>query len=316
MPIEHARMTARRRFLAHAAMVAASSALPPAWLVAASAHPQLKVLPLTDRLSLISGGGGNVVLFNSPEGVLLVDGGAPEATTALLATIRKQTGVGRIHTLFNSHWHHDQTGANTVLGSRGTRIIAHENTRLWLGTDVDSKWESRQYPPLPVKARPNQTFYTAASLAFGGEQIDYGHLPQAHTDGDLYVWFRHANVLVGGGVLSSTTYPVIDYITGGWLGGMSTAVRTLAELGNATTKFVPATGNVMTLTEVHGEQQMLAETLLRLSKLLAQGMSVQDMIDAMPTRNFDPHWGDPTLFIANAWPGLVNRARELGVSIV
>jgi hypothetical protein len=40
------------------------------------------------------------------------------------------------------------------------------------------------------------------------------------------------------------------------------------------------------------------------------------MIAATPARDFEAKWGDPSLFIANAWPGLVYRARELGVSIV
>ena len=61
---------------------------------------------------------------------------------------------------------------------------------------------------------------------------------------------------------------------------------------------------------------MLATLKLKLSQLLAQGMSVQDMLAAAPTRDFDARWGDPALFVANAWPGLVQRARELGVSIV
>ena len=67
---------------------------------------------------------------------------------------------------------------------------------------------------------------------------------------------------------------------------------------------------------VVAEQQMLDTMRRRLSKLLAEGMSSQDMIDAKPAQDFDAQWGDPRLFIANAWPGLVHRAREIGVAIV
>ena len=162
------------------------------------------------------------------DGVLLVDGGAPEHSPAVLAAVRELTGKSQVHTLFNTHWHWDQTGSNAALGAAGTRIIAHENTRLWLGTDVDSKWENRSYGRLPAKARPSKTFYTTGQLDFGGEQIEYGYLFQAHTDGDIYVHFRKANVLVAGDVLSVGRYPVIDYITGGWIGGMATAAQQLA----------------------------------------------------------------------------------------
>jgi glyoxylase-like metal-dependent hydrolase (beta-lactamase superfamily II) len=105
----------------------------------------LTVSELTDKLFVICGGGGNVTVFNSTEGVLLVDGGSPERSSEVLKLVKKRTGAAKIHTLFNTHWHWDQTGSNETLGKAGTRIIAHENTRLWLTTDVDSKWQKRVF---------------------------------------------------------------------------------------------------------------------------------------------------------------------------
>jgi glyoxylase-like metal-dependent hydrolase (beta-lactamase superfamily II) len=276
----------------------------------------LSVTELTDQLFVICGGGGNVTVLNSSEGVLLVDGASPERSSEVLQLVKQRTGTARIHTIFNTHWHWDQTGSNVALGKTGTRIIAHENTRLWLGTDVDLKWQHRVYPRLPSKARPTQTFYTAGTLAFGGQTINYGYLPQAHTDGDLYVHFKEANVLVAGDVLSVGSYPILDYCTGGWIGGLADATQTLTGLSDAYTRVIPGTGPVQTRADLEAEHGMLAALKLRLAKLLAQGMSVQDMLAAAPTREFDARWGDPTLFVANAWPGLVHRARELGVAIV
>jgi cyclase len=276
----------------------------------------LKVEDIADRLFVISGGGGNVTVFNSPEGVLLVDGGSHERSAEILKLVRQRTGTAKIHTLFNTHWHWDQTGSNPTLGAAGTRIFAHENTRLWLGTDVDSKWERRVYTRLPPQARPNQTFYTNGTLPFGGETLDYGYLPQAHTDGDIYVFFKQANVLVAGDVLSAGAYPVLDYCTNGWIGGMANATQTLLSLGKPDTRVIPGTGPVQTQADLQAEHDMLATLKLKLSQLLAQGMSARDMLAAAPTRDFDAKWGDPTLFVTNAWPGLVQRARELGVSIV
>jgi len=276
----------------------------------------LAVVPLGNGLSVVTGGGGNVTVFQSPEGVLLVDGGSPERSADVLKLIEAHTGASRIHTLFNTHWHWDQTGSNRTLGQAGTRIIAHENTKLWLGTEVSCKWQDRVYKPLPKVARPNQTFYTTGLLTFGGEHIDYGYLPQAHTDGDLYVFFRHANVLVVGDVVSVGSYPIIDYSTNGWIGGLLDATKTLVGLADSTTRIVPGTGPVQTRSDVAVERDMLATMKLRLSQLLAQGMSAPDMLAAAPSREFDAHWGDPTLFISNAFPGMTQRARELGVNIV
>ncbi len=76
---------------------------------------------------------------------------------------------------------------------------------------------------------PTRPFYTEGTLQFGGERIDYGYLPQAHTDGDIYVFFRNANVLVAADVAAAGRYPLIDYITNGWIGGMTTALQTLVD---------------------------------------------------------------------------------------
>ncbi len=285
-------------------------------LAAPAAAPQLTLTPLADRLTLICGGGGNVVVFNAPEGVLLVDGGSPEQSARVLSAVRALSGQKGVHTLFNTHWHWDQTGSNKTLGAAGTQIIAHENTRLWLSTDADVKWQKRVYPRLPPQARPTKTIYTTDTLAFGGEQIDYGYLPQAHTDGDLFVYFRKANVLVGSDVLSAGRYPIIDYSTGGWIGGLAEATHQLLQLGNEQTQYIPGTGTVLSRTDVQAEREMLVTVQQRLPKLLAQGMSAPDMVAAAPLRDQEAQWGDPTQFITNAWPGLVARARELGVSIV
>lgn len=308
----------RRLFLSAVVPAAGAALVLPQWAAAADKKDAgaLTVSELTDKLFVISRGGGNVTVFNSPEGVLLVDGGSPERSGEVLKLVKKRTGASKIHTLFNTHWHWDQTGSNETLGKAGTRIIAHENTRLWLTTDVDSKWQQRTFKPLPKQALPNKTIYTNETLQFGGEQIDYGYLPQAHTDGDLYVFFKNANVLVASDVVSSGSYPVIDYCTNGWIGGLNTATQTLLGLSNDSTRIVGGLGAPLARADLDAENSMLAAMKTRLAKLLAQGMSVQDMLAAAPTRDFDAKWGDATLFISNAWPGLVQRARELGVSIV
>ena len=306
----------RRNFIRRVGPAATLGVAWARWAGAAPATTPLTVVPLGNGLSVISGGGGNVTLFESPQGVLLVDGGSPERSAEVLKLVKARTGASKVHTLFNTHWHWDQTGSNRTLGPAGTRIIAHENTKLWLGTEVISKWQNRIYQPLPRDARPNQTFYTTGSLSFGAEQIDFGYMPQAHTDGDLYVFFRNANVLVAGDVVSVGSYPIIDYSTNGWIGGLVEGTQTLMGLADAKTQIIPGTGPVQTRADVEAEHAMLATLKLNLSRLLAQGMSVQDMLAAKPTRDFDAHWGDPTLFVANAWPGLVERARELGVHIV
>lgn len=302
----------RRTFLAAAGSTAACTL----YAGQPAAPTGVSETQLADRLWLIAGYGGNVTVFDSPEGVLLVDGGAPEYAARLLQHVQRLTGTQRVHTLFNTHWHHEQTGSNLPLGKAGSRIIAHEYTKLWLTTDVESRWSGRTYQPLPKAALPNQTFYTAGSLAFGGEQIDYGHLGQAHTDGDIYVRFTRANVLVAGDVVSVGRFPVVDPDSNGWIGGIATAAETLVGLCNDATKVVPGLGAPQGLAHLKAEQAMLETLRQRLARLLAQGMSASEMIAAKPAAEFEAEWGDPQLFIRNAYTGMAHRARELGVSIV
>jgi glyoxylase-like metal-dependent hydrolase (beta-lactamase superfamily II) len=305
----------RRRFLT-SVVPAAALGVAAMRVPAAAGKAPLTITQLSSNLSLIAGAGGNVTMLNTPDGVLLVDGGAREHSAQLLQAVREITGSARVHTLFNTHWHADQTGSNATLGAAGTRIIAHENTRLWLTTDVEETWEQRVYQPLPKIAQPNQTFYTTGSLAFGGEQIDYGYLPQAHTDGDIYVFFRKANVLVAGDVVSVGAFPVIDYCTNGWIGGLGTALQSLLDLADAKTQVVPGSGAAQSRDHLGAELAMINTLKQRLSRLLAQGKSASEMIAAQPAQEFQAQWGDPTLFIRNCYPGMVHRAGELGVSIV
>src|SRR5205085_1473881 len=173
-----------------------------------------------DRVLLFSGAGGNVVVLEGGDGLLMVNGGRRERSADLLASIAQQCHRTRVQLLFNTDWHSDHTGSNETLAASGTRIVAHENTKEYLTQDLFVDWENRTYPKLPARALPTETFYTSAKLAFDREPVEYGHLGQAHTDGDLYVFFRASNVLVVGDVLGVGRYPVPDYTTGGWLGGL------------------------------------------------------------------------------------------------
>ena len=119
-----------------------------------------------------------------------------------------------MQTLFNTHWHPEQTGLNEALGKAGKTIISHENTRLWLSTDITWSWNGQQFKRLPKVAQPNKTFYTTGQLDSG---IRYGYIPDAaHTDGDMYVYFPTQNVLVVGDVVSQSRLAGCG-LADGWL---------------------------------------------------------------------------------------------------
>ena len=150
--------------------------------------------------------------------------------------------AGKVHTLFNTHWHPEQTGSNESLGQAGATIVAQENTKQWLTTDVTWSWNGRRFTRLPKVAQPNKTFYTSGTL---DSDVRYGHIPDAaHTDGDMYVFFPTQNVLAVGDVVSNQGWPVVDWATGGWIGGMAGGLQRLQTLANDQTRIVPGRGPV------------------------------------------------------------------------
>jgi glyoxylase-like metal-dependent hydrolase (beta-lactamase superfamily II) len=295
----------RRHFLGALAGAAGAS------LCRADAAP-LAAVKLTDNFIQITGAGSNVLAVIGADEVLMVDGGLKERSADLLKLVAEQSGGRPVKTLFNTHWHPEHTGSNEALGKAGAKIIASENTKLWLGTEIDVGWQKKTYEPSPKAALPNQTFYNSGKMTFGKEQVEYALMPQAHTDGDIYVFFPGSNILVAGDVVSVGSYPILDYTTGGWIGGMVNSQRTLLQLINMDTRIMPGTGPVQTKADLQALNEMCNTLRDRLVKLMKQGMGPKEMIAAKPTKEFDEKWGDPELFIANAYRGLWGHVRELG----
>jgi glyoxylase-like metal-dependent hydrolase (beta-lactamase superfamily II) len=149
-------------------------------------------------------------------------------------------------------------------------------------------------------------------MTVGRERIEFGPLGPAHTDGDIYVFFPDANVLVAGDVLAVGTYPIADYISGGWLGGLMTATKTLLDLANDQTRVIPGTGPIQTRADLKVQHEMLVTLRERLHQMMRKGMGTNDMFAAGATKEFDARCGDPTLFLSVTYRGMWLHVRELG----
>src|ERR1700689_574235 len=262
---------------------------------------------LTDKVTLITGAGNNIVALAGDGGNLLVDcGDAAHAQDVLKL-------AGSVTKVINTHWHLESTGANETMAKAGAKLVSHVHTLLWMAQEIIHDWEKKVFPPRPKEAQPTETFYTTGKTAFGGEPVEYGLMPVAHTDGDIYVHFTQSNVLVAGDVVQAGRLPMLDYPTGGWIGGMQEAHRALLRLANDTTKIVPATGPVMTKAEVQASLDILTKVREQLVKLMKQGKGAKDMIEAKALKDFEGQLsGDPDQFIFTAYRGLWAHARELG----
>lgn len=169
---------------------------------------------------------------------------------------------------------------------------------------------------LPEAGRPTETFREQGSLQSGAERIEYGYLLEAHTRGDIYVFFRDSNVLAVGDVASPLRDPVHDWFAGGWLGGRVDALDDLLELAADDTLIVPAYGPVMTRAELQAERDMMLHLYDRTTSLITQGYSAQDMLDAGVLQEVSRAFEDPYRFLYDVSKGLWAHYTNFGGNIV
>lgn len=261
---------------------------------------------LTERVTVLNGGGANIVAVTTTDGLVLVDSGAPKSFTA----------PARVRALFNTHYHRDQTGNNETVGATGAKIIAHERTRQWMSTDYWVPADDRYQKARTKAAWPTEVFETARSWTMGGEQINCGYLLLAHTNGDIYVHFKNADVLAVGDVASPLRDPALDWFTGAWIGGRVDAMDQLLKIANDQTKIVPAYGPVMSRREFQVERDMMEEVRKLLFDHVREGEGPKDMLKAGLLNGLPRTWKDPEKFLYDAAKGLWAHHDKLGANVV
>jgi cyclase len=282
----------RRRFL-YVSATALASALRPTF---AGAQARITTTDLGGA-KLLQGAGCNVIALPGPDGALMIDGGRAANAEALLAAVKSATRVSRIHTLINTHWHPDQTGANEAVGKSGGVIFAHDKTKTLLSNTVYSAvgFTSR-VPPLTKEGRPTKTTRGDGSMEFGGQQIEYGYMPAAHTDGDLFVHFPKLSLLAVGGVVSAEEWPLLDYRNGAWLGGRVRALERLAKVVRPDTRVVPATGRMMTGADIVRHRDMYQKLFTTMIGYLNMGLGPEDAAQRNPLKEYEKEFGDASDF--------------------
>ncbi len=298
----------RREFLGRSAVLGGAML---GWGRAGYAQPAL--LPaerLADKIFVVRGPDANSVAVETSEGIILVDGGRSTWSGALLARVGDELGSKPFRALFNTHWHPEHTGSNSTLGAQGVPIIAHENTKLWLSTEVWVRWSDEKYPPLPAAGLPTSTFYESGSMELAERTIEYRYLLNAHTDGDICLFFPDENVLVTGGHVSNDGWPVIDWWTGGWLGGLLDGYETLLEVANEQTRIVPSFGPMMSRSDLRSQYEMYLTIFERLQSMLRKSYGTDEVLAARPTAEYDARWGDPEVFVTLAFNSLWGHLRD------
>jgi cyclase len=285
-------VSTRRGFLKTAA---AGLAVPYAF----AQTPKITAAPLGEDLYVLAGAGCNVVVQTGAVGVLMVDGGLAKNAASLAQAVAALPKAGPVLTLFNTHWHPEQTGSNETLGMAGATIIAQENTRLWLQQNITWPYNGEKFKKFSRIAQPNKTFYDKGALDSG---IRYGYIPDAaHTDGDLYVFFPRQNVLAVGDAAYGEGWPVVDWWTGGWIGGIVGGLQRLQSIAKPDTKIVPAQGPVLSLADIAAQAEMYSTIYDRLNQMLNKGRGPSEAVEAKPAKEFEAKMGNSDAFIRRAF---------------
>jgi cyclase len=306
--------TGRRRFLKRSAVLA-GSALPVAGVgrllgQAPEAAGGIETQRISERVLFVQGPDSNVLVFDCSEGLVLVDGGHADWFEALHTAIAREFPGRPLRALINTHWHPEQIGSNLALGQQGVEIIAHENTRLWLGTEIWQRWSGLTFSPLPDAALPTTSFFDDGTLQFGTLTLHHGYLRGAHTDGDIWLYAEEDDVLMTGGLVSNGRWPLLDWWTGGFIGSMLDCFVTLLTVPGDNTTIIPSFGPVMTLDELRAQNQMYLTVFDRLHASFIRGESLEELLALRPTAEFDATMGDPTQFLTLAWQSIEGHLRD------
>jgi glyoxylase-like metal-dependent hydrolase (beta-lactamase superfamily II) len=287
----------RRSFLQVGAAAAGGALLPS--FAHAQSTARITAIDLGGA-TLLQGAGCNVVAMRGADGALMIDGGLAANADALLAAVKGATGSSRINTLINTHWHPEQVGANEAVGRSGAVIFAHAKTKQALSNSVYSVMFTGRRAPLPEVARPNRVVRADGSMPFDGQQIDYGYMPAAHTDGDLYIHLPKMNLLVVGGVMSAAEWPLLDYRNGAWLGGRVRALEHLADVVTPDTRVVAASGGMMSGRDVVRHRDMYQTLFKTMIGYLNMGLGPDDAVTRNPLKEYQSEFGDPSEFTYGA----------------
>jgi len=291
----------RRSFINSASLLAAGILLAPKDLFAqaqspvitimkAAATAKINITKLRGNISILEGSGGNIAVFNGPEGKLMVDAGIgvskPNVSAALLSVSHNP-----LKYLVNTHWHFDHADGNEWVHAAGATIIAHENTRKHLANSVRVEDWNYTFPPAPKSALPTIIVKTHHNLQFNGEAIHINYYTPAHTDCDLSVYFPHADIIHVGDTFWNGYYPFSDYSTGGSIDGAIRAAERNVGMTTKNTIVIPGHGPVGNRAQLIAFRDMLIDVRGKVAKLKQQGKSINDIIAARPTADYDTQWG-------------------------
>jgi glyoxylase-like metal-dependent hydrolase (beta-lactamase superfamily II) len=255
---------------------------------------QIKITDLGRRTYLLEGQGGNIAVAVGSDGIIMVDAElAPlhDKIKAALAELSNQP----VKYLVNTHFHGEQTGGNAPFHRDGAIIVAQDNVRVRLLAGTSNPVTGNTSPPAPPDAIPTVTYIGGSKMVeTGNRQALLTHATNAHTDGDIWIYFEDANVIFTGDLFyNNSRYPMIDYANGGDIRGMIRANEAFLKLANDATRIASSRGGAVAgKAEVAAFRTMLVTARDRMAELIGKGLSEEEAVAAKPFADLDATWAD------------------------
>ena len=254
---------------------------------------EIGVKKITDTLFLLYGLGGNIAALIGDEGVLIVDDQVPSIIPKVKRAIKKLGGDKIIYSI-NTHWHFDHSEGNLALDPKVTKIISQSNARdnMVKGGLIDLVSSQIYQDPYPERALPVITHENGMTLYFNNEEIEIVHFGSAHTSGDSVVIFHNQKAVHFGDVFVTEGYPFIDVNSGGSIDGLINFLEKTVKKLKPETIVLPGHGEIATVQDVIDTIEMLKIVRQRVYNLIEEGKTLQQTIDAKPTKEFDDKYPD------------------------
>ena len=278
---------------------------------ASSPPPNLEVIEVRPSFFVIAGAGANVGVQVGEDGVVVVDTGSATGAPAVLAAI-KRISPKPIRYVIDTGPDADHVGGNETIATAGEKLFGGglpgggqpnaANPADSIVPILSAEGVLRHMAKLPAGGWPTEVFhYSRKYMYLNGEAIEVLHQLSAHTDSDVFAFFRRSDVVMAGDVLDTRQFPVIDVERGGSIQGEIAALNRLSELAIASTPVVtreagtivvPGHGRLCDQYDVVEYRDMVTIIRDHVRDLIKAGKSLAEVQAAQPAKGYMGRYGN------------------------
>lgn len=251
---------------------------------------KIRPVRVTENIYMLKGSGGNIGVFVGKDGTLMIDDQFAPLSNKINGAIKTISG-GEIRFLINTHLHGDHSGGNENFKRMGATIVAHDQVRERMTKEQVNKVFNRTTPPRDPDALPVITFGDRMNFHLNEEDIELIHLDKGHTDGDLIVHFKKANVYHMGDAFVRYGYPFIDVSSGGTFSGFLSSLDKMLVLLDDSSKIIPGHGELATKADVKTLRDKLYDIREQVLAALKKGKKVEEIPALGITDKYDAELG-------------------------